>query len=166
MLWSRCCLSAALIAGLASSSAAADRAELEKQLSETLSGSVLVGTFTVDGVKMDKPAIPERYELKSVEKINDKMWRFTARIKYMQHDVTLPVAVPLVWAGDTPMISMTNVSIPGLGDEFSARVLFYDGRYAGTWQHGKFGGHMWGKIEKKAESDESKDPVPAEKPAA
>jgi hypothetical protein len=31
---------------------------------------------------------------------------------------------------------------------FTARVLFYEDRYAGTWQHGKVGGHMFGKIEK------------------
>lgn len=165
MLWSRYCLCAILTVALAGPLAAADpsRAELEKQFSETLSGSVLVGTFSVDGVKTDKPALEERYELKSVKKFNDKLWTFTARIKYMKHDVTLPVTVPVVWAGDTPMITLTDFAIPGLGEAFSARVLFYDGRYAGTWQHGKFGGHMWGKIEKPSAS---KSPIEAEKPSA
>ena len=31
---------------------------------------------------------------------------------------------------------------------FTARVLIYDNRYAGTWQHGKAGGHLFGRIEK------------------
>jgi hypothetical protein len=46
------------------------------------------------------------------------------------------------------MIQVSDLSIPGLGDEFSARVLFYQGRYAGTWSHGKVGGTMFGRIEK------------------
>jgi hypothetical protein len=51
------------------------------------------------------------------------------------------------FAGDTPMISMTDHTIPALGT-FSVRVFFYGDRYSGTWQHGTFGGHMFGNIEK------------------
>jgi len=65
----------------------------------------------------------------------------------MNVDVTLPVVVPVAWAGDTPMVSLTDVSLPGLGEGFSARVLFYDERYAGTWDHGEYGGLMFGAIE-------------------
>jgi hypothetical protein len=157
-----------LAAGLLSVATRGDdsREALERKLSEDLSGSVLVGTFSIDGQKSDKAPIPERYELESVKKLNDKLWVFTARIKYMNHDVTLPVTVPIVWAGDTPMISMTDMTIPGLGT-FTARVFFYDDRYAGTWQHGAFGGHMWGKIEKKGDGvDAAKAPVEAKRPSA
>ena len=45
------------------------------------------------------------------------------------------------------MVSITNVDLPGLGEAFSARVLFYDDRYAGTWDHGNYGGMMYGTIE-------------------
>ena len=45
------------------------------------------------------------------------------------------------------MVSITDVSLPGLGEGFSARVLFYDERYAGTWDHGDYGGLMYGIIE-------------------
>ena len=44
-------------------------------------------------------------------------------------------------------MSLTNLTIPVLGT-FTARVMFYGNRYAGTWQHGKVGGHMWGTIER------------------
>ena len=49
------------------------------------------------------------------------------------------------WAGDTPVISLTDASVPGLGT-FSARVLFYEDRYAGTWSHGDVGGNQFGRI--------------------
>jgi hypothetical protein len=44
------------------------------------------------------------------------------------------------------MVAITDFAIPGLGDEFGARVVFYDERYAGTWDHGQYGGLMYGTI--------------------
>ena len=35
-----------------------------------------------------------------------------------------------------------------LGLVFSARILFYGDRYAGTWQHDQVSGHMFGRIKK------------------
>ena len=55
--------------------------------------------------------------------------------------------LPVKWAGDTPVISLTNKAIPGFGT-FTARVMFYGDEYAGTWSGGSHGGLMWGKIVK------------------
>jgi hypothetical protein len=68
-------------------------------------------------------------------------------VKYGDKDVTVPIPLEIKWAGDTPVITLTDLAIPGLGT-FTARVLIYDDRYAGTWQHGKVGGSLFGKIEK------------------
>ena len=57
-------------------------------------------------------------------------------------DVTLPVR----WAGDTPMIQMTNQKI--LMGTFTVRIMFYGNHYAGTWDAGDHGGLMWGRIER------------------
>lgn len=89
----------------------------------------------------------ELYEISSVTKLDGNRWRFNVRMQYMDVDVTLPVVVPIEWAGDTPMVSITDFEIPGLGNEFGARVVFYDERYAGTWDHGEYGGLMYGTIE-------------------
>lgn len=120
--------------------------ELEKQFSEKMAKSVLVGKFTVDGQENENSKA-ERYEIESVTKANGDYWTFLARIKYGKVDTKVPITVKMLWAGDTPMISMTDFTIPGLGT-FTCRVIFYEDRYAGTWQHGKVGGHMYGKIEK------------------
>jgi hypothetical protein len=135
--------------------AALDRAALEKEFSEKLTGSVLVGAFTVDG-NADKPPRAERYEIKSVTKLKDDVWIFTARAKWGGADVTLPFPVRVLWAGDTPMISITDLSFPGLKGKFSTRLIFHGDRYAGTWQHNAVGGHMYGKIEKPAKKDAAK----------
>ena len=101
-------------------------------------------------VRMD--GFDDLYEISSVTKLDGNRWRFNVRMKYMSVDVTLPVVVPIEWAGDTAMVSITNFEIPGLGTEFGARVLFYDERYAGTWDHGEVGGLMYGTIEKAGDS--------------
>ena len=105
----------------------------------------LVGTFTVAG-REGRAANPDRYDIASVEKIGDDMWRFNASMSCCGlSNTTVPIAVPMRWVGDTPMIVMTDTSLPGIGT-FTARVFFYGDRYAGTWQHGEVGGHMSGQI--------------------
>ena len=121
--------------------------EHEQAFVDLMKDSALVGTFSIDG-RDDKEPRPERYEIKAASKLKEDNWLIHARIVYGKLDVVVPVPVKMNWAGDTPMLSVTNLTIPLLGEGFSARVLFYDGRYAGTWAHGAVGGHMWGKIEK------------------
>jgi hypothetical protein len=140
--------------------AAPDRAALEKEFSDKLTGATLVGTFSVVGRDTNKP---ERYEIASAKKLAGDDWIITARIKYGDKDVNVPMVVKVFWAGDTPMISLTNLTIPGLGT-FTSRVMFYGDRYAGTWQHDAVGGHLWGLVEKRPADGEK--PAAAEKPAA
>lgn len=144
-------VAAASLAGVATAqekgAAKPNREELEKAFAERMTGSVLVGHYSVVG-KDSKPANPERYELKKVSKLAEDLWVFEARIKYGQTDVTLPLTLRMIWAEDTPMITLTNATLPGLGSAFGARVIFHGDLYAGTWQHGKVGGHLWGTIEK------------------
>ena len=119
--------------------------DLERDFAERMRNVVLVGNFTVEGQER-RDGIPERYEIAEITKLTGNRWRFNARVKYGETDVTLPMVLPVEWAGDTPMVSITDFAIPGLGDEFGARVVFYHERYAGTWDHGPYGGMMYGTI--------------------
>jgi hypothetical protein len=120
--------------------------ELERKFATDMRGVSLVGFFTVAG-REGQPARPDRYDISSVEKIGEDLWRFNARMRYEKFDTTLPIAVPMRWVGDTPVIMMTDTTIPGMGT-FSVRLFIYGDRYSGTWQHGAVGGHMFGRIEK------------------
>lgn len=124
---------------------AAEMNEKEKAFSDKMHGSVLVGTFTIDG----KPLVPkaERYEIDSATKNKGNSWTVVARVKYGKFDVKVPIFLKVDWAGDTPVMSLTDLTIPGLGT-FTSRTMFYGDRYVGTWQHGKVGGHMFGHLEK------------------
>ena len=127
-----------------------DRAALEKNFQETMANAVLTGSFTVDG----KPdAKSERYEIGAVTNQGNGIWAIAARIQYGENDVTVPVIVEVKWAGDTPVITLDQLTIPGLGT-FDARVLVHrtgteQARYAGTWQHGKVGGCLFGTVDPK-----------------
>ncbi|MDP1796943.1 MAG: hypothetical protein Q8K78_05660 [Planctomycetaceae bacterium] len=126
-----------------------DKATLEKAFTDLLTNTTMVGTFSIAGREGNKA---ERYDITKAEKIEGDNWIITARIKYGDKDVLFPVPVKVYWADDTPMISLTNMTIPGLGT-FTSRVMFYGDRYAGTWQHDKVGGHMWGTLEKRKAED-------------
>ena len=121
-----------------------DKASFAKFTKE-LSGVKLVGQFTVDGGGAPSK---EEYTILKVKKIEQgDLWLFKARVKFGKIDLTLPMPIPVKWAGDTPVISLDNLTIPGLGT-FSAHVVIDGNKYAGTWKHGKAGGHMFGKIVK------------------
>jgi hypothetical protein len=120
---------------------------VERDFAERMRNVSLVGTFTVSG-REDRTPNPDRYDVFSVEKIADDRWRFNARMDCCGvNGATPPIVVPLRFVGDTPMIMMTDTSLPGIGT-FTVRVFFYGDRYAGTWQHGRVGGNMSGRIEK------------------
>lgn len=117
---------------------------LHDAFSKLLSGSTLRGHFTVDG--QTEGLKEELYQIQRVTKLpSGDMWLFNVRIRYGDHDVTVPLPLKVQWAGQTPMIVVDHVTIPGMGT-FDARVLLADRRYAGTWQHGDVGGHLFGTI--------------------
>jgi hypothetical protein len=124
----------------------ATKGELFEKFEQTLGGAKLVGQFTVLGKEAGE--LPkEEYVIKSVRKLpKGDYWLFQARIKYADKDVTVPLPLEVKWAGDTPVITLTDLSIPGLGT-FSSRVVIDNNKYAGTWTHGKAGGHLFGVIE-------------------
>ena len=123
-----------------------DMNEAETAFAKLMTGAELVGSFTIDG----RTGIPkeDRYTIARAEKVKDGKWMIHARVKYGDVNVVVPVPVKMDWAGDTPVLSVTDLSIPLLGNDFDTRLLFDGERYAGTWAHGKVGGHMWGRIER------------------
>jgi len=122
--------------------------DLERQFTERMRDVTMIGSFTVAG-REDRTPRPDRYDISSVEKVGDDLWRFNAKMDCcgMGGSGAIPIVVPMRWIGDTPVIMMTDTSLPGIGT-FTVRVFFYGDRYSGTWQHGRVGGHMSGRIEK------------------
>lgn len=114
-------------------------------LEKSLTGSALVGHFTVTGKETSDPRA-ERYEIAAFKHVGEGNWLIIARIKYGDHDVTLPITLPIKWAGDTPVITVDKMAFPGLGT-YTARVMIHDDHYAGFWSGGDHGGHLYGVVE-------------------
>lgn len=127
-----------------------DRETLEKAFAARMTGASLSGAFSVDGKEMGGPNKPDKYQIKSAKKVAGDDWEIVYKAKVGEAEIDLPIRIKVYWADDTPVMSLTDFTIPGVGT-FTARVMFYGDRYAGTWQHGKVGGHMWGIVEKAAE---------------
>ncbi len=125
-----------------------DQEALDKQFQELMSGCVLTGNFSITGQE-DKPASKDsyKYTITKVSKLKNDYWLFLVRLQNGDLDLTVPLTLKVFWAGDTAVITLTDLTIPGVGT-FTTRLMIYEGLYAGTWQHGKSGGHMWGKVEK------------------
>ena len=124
----------------------AEQFALHEKFKRLLTGAKLNGQFTIDGKSMSETK-SEAYEISKVEKAAEgDYWTITARIKYGDNDVEVPIMLEVKWAGSTPVITLDNLTIPGMGT-FSARVLFHKDKYVGTWQHDAVGGHMFGVVE-------------------
>jgi hypothetical protein len=143
-----------------------DAAELAARiidLEKSLSRAVLVGHFTVSG-RPGGDTHEERYELGDVKHLQGDMWLISARIKYGDHDLTIPLTLPIRWAGDTPMICVDEMAFPGMGT-YTARVMIYRDHYAGFWTGKDHGGHLFGTLEHPKQEAEPA-PVGGQPPAA
>jgi hypothetical protein len=117
------------------------------EFSQLMSGAKLIGYYTVVGKDLTDLS-KEDYTITSATKLpQGDLWLLTARLNYGETDLTVPVPLQVKWAGDTPVITLTDLTIPGLGT-FSSRVVIYRGRYAGTWTHGKVQGHLFGVVDR------------------
>ena len=134
--------------------AQAPQQALIEKLAEAISNTKWTGSFTVTGNEANPKT--ESYEIKDAQYQGDDKWLLTARIAYGDRDVTVPIPLEIKWAGRTPVITVDNLTIPALGI-FDARVLIRRGSYAGTWAHGKKGGHLFGKYEKAEPADPRSD---------
>src|SRR5678816_3579689 len=72
----------------------------------------------------DRVPHADRYEISSVEKVGPDLWRFNARMDCCGVTGAIPVVVPMRWIGDTPVIMMTDTSLPAVGT-FTVRLFFY-----------------------------------------
>lgn len=142
-----------LLAALFAQDAAPPPPELndaEKAFRDAMVNVKLAGYYTVgDSTELHD----DSYVIERVSKIKEDTWKFEARIMYNKKDFKLAMNLPVKFAGDTPVISLTNFAVPGFGS-FTARVVLYNGTYVGTWSGAggrgatPHGGAMFGKIVK------------------
>ena len=122
---------------------APSEAERNSAFAQSMSGVTLVGHST----RQDREGLfgPERYHIEGITHMSGDTWLFRVRMNYDGKEIPVPIPLTVEWAGGTPVITLTDLAIPGVGT-WTARVLLYGGQYAGTWSGEKSGGQMFGKI--------------------
>ena len=137
--------------------APADQAALDESFKKALTGATLSGRWrTVEGGKLGEEG-EEKYTIQSVAKAGADLWIVVARIQYGGKDVSIPVPVRVKWAGDTPVISVTDAGLPGLGT-YTARVMVYRDVYTGAWFGPGHGGLLSGAILREAKPEAKEEP--------
>jgi hypothetical protein len=125
--------------------------ELEAKFKALLTKATLSGHWspikegTVGEEKEDK------YYIVSAGKVSGDSWVVNARIKHGDREFVAPLPVKVKWAGDTPVLTVDNLQLPGGRTAYSARVLFFGQTYAGTWSGGDHGGLLSGIISNEKE---------------
>jgi hypothetical protein len=119
--------------------------ELEAKFKATLTNATMSGRWCLIKDGELTPEKPDKYSIVGVNKLFGDRWLIRARIQYGEKDYTAPIPVRVKWAGDTPVITVTDVGLPG-GASYSARVVIYDDSYAGVWSGGTVRGLLNGMI--------------------
>ena len=119
--------------------------ELEAKFKATLTNATMSGRWALIKDGELTPEKPDKYTIVGVNKLFGDRWLIRARIQYGEKDYTAPIPVRVKWAGDTPVITVTDVGLPG-GASYSARVVVYDDSYAGVWSGGPMRGLLSGMI--------------------
>jgi hypothetical protein len=122
--------------------------ESETKFKELLSNAVLQGRWcSIKDGEMG-PEKQDKYTIVSIGKVKGDSWVVNTLMKYGDKEIVAPIPVEVKWAGDTPVIVVEKMAIPG-GGTYSARVLFFGSTYAGSWTGGDHGGLLSGTISRK-----------------
>lgn len=120
---------------------------LEARFIETMANATLTGRWSplkdgVLGAEKD-----DKYNIVSAMKVSGSSWILNAQMR----GAVIPIPVEVKWAGDTAVIIVDKLRLPGpagygSGATYSARLLVHEHTYAGNWSGGDHGGLMSGVI--------------------
>jgi len=119
--------------------------ELEAKFIATMSKATMTGRWCLVQDGKLTPERDEKYTIVGAKKIEGDSWMIGSKMNYGGREMIMPIPVKVKWAGDTPVITVDNLKIPG-GGTYSARVLVYEHTYAGTWSGGDKVGLLSGLI--------------------
>ena len=127
------------------SAAASSPEQLESAFKSMLAKATLTGRWcSLKEGKMG-PEKEDKYTIVSAEKLGGDKWQIHTRIVMNKQEMVVPIPVQMKWAGDTAVMIVDKLQYPG-GGTYSARLIFYNKTYSGSWSGGDHGGLMYGTI--------------------
>jgi hypothetical protein len=120
-------------------------AELEAKFIATMSKATMTGHWCLIQDGALTPEKEEKYTILGAKKLEGDSWMIGTKMNYGGREIIAPIPVKVLWAGDTPVIIVDKMTVPG-GGTYSARVLIHEHTYAGTWSGGNKVGLLSGMI--------------------
>jgi hypothetical protein len=103
----------------------------------------------------------DKYNIVSAVKGNGDNWVVSAKMNYHDQEFVLPIPVQVKFAGDTAIMVVDKLSIPN-GGTYSARIMFHERTYCGTWSGARGGGMLYGVITNSVNGEEKTSNSPKE----
>lgn len=91
------------------------------------------------------PEKEDSYQIVSAQKMEGERWQINARLRYGGQSIDVPVPATVKFANDTALLVVDDFSLANY-HAYSARLLFHNGAYSGTWSGGDHGGMMYGVV--------------------
>lgn len=107
-------------------------AALEAKFSAMLENATLKGSWVPVQAGATGGEKTDSYQIARAEKIAGHQWRIVSKMKHKGRDIEYPMVVEVKWAGDVAVMILDDVPA-GKGRKYSARVMYHNDRYAGSW---------------------------------
>ena len=125
--------------------------ELESGFAAMLKNANLKGSWVPVNQGATGKGQGDSYQVVRATKIKGDRWHIVSRAKHKGQAIEFPIPVIIKWAGDTAVMILDEIPTAG-GKKYSARVMFHNDRYAGSWWgKNQPGGLLSGAINRSAE---------------
>ena len=116
----------------AAPTAQAANEDAENAFSAMLKNATLNGTWAPIDKSLLGDDQKDGYEIVSATKKEGDVWVLVSKMKFQGQEMQIPIPVRVKFAGDTAVMILNNLPL-GDGTTWSARILFHDDVYAGSW---------------------------------
>jgi len=91
------------------------------------------------------PEKEDTYQIVSAQKLEGERWQINARLRYGGQSIDVPVPATVKFASDTAILIVDDFSLANYR-AYSARLMFHNNAYSGTWSGGDHGGMLYGVV--------------------
>jgi len=117
---------------LAAQEEKAPAADPAKAFAAMLENATLKGTWAPIDKRLLGDEQQDGYRIVKAQRKEGDTWEIFHKMKIQGNDVVYPIPVTVKFAGDAAVMILDDSPI-GIGETWSARILFHDDVYTGTW---------------------------------
>ena len=125
-----------LFVAMATTAPAQDNAGAKNDPAAAFSAMLTNATLNGTWAPIDKRLLgddqDDKYHIVRASKVQGNKWNIVTRMKFQGQELEFPIPVVIEFAGDVAVMILDNVPV-GPGQTWSARILFHDDVYAGSW---------------------------------